>query len=185
MVRHDRPIDHPLESTERVFLRWFSDWFDGDLEFRPAHMLMPGQSSNRSGHRGRSWYVLIADPPSDEIDEAEHAYNVRRELCKGIISIKANILPMCFTNDGEEFVFRLDHVPLEMNYHHCQIEVIRSGKILQRADLDSLPNSDSLARAWKKAKKWFRTQMSSAWTNGDIEYILASEVATGNRKKSN
>lgn len=167
MIRAGRPVDQPLDRSETVFLRWYSDWFEDDGEFRPAQMAMPGQSVNRSGHGGRSWFVLIADPPETADHPEAFQFKARRQLCMGIISMESSILPLRTGEiDGKHFSFRIDHVPEEHNYQHCQIEMI---------DGDTVVTDQ---KNWRKARKWFRTELAKEWRKGRIAYTLRAEVAT-------
>lgn len=168
MIRADRPVDQPLDRTEAVFLRWYSDWFANGGEFLPAAMAMPGQSVNRSGHGGRSWFVLLADPvEKTALAPAEHQQKARRQLCMGIISMESSILPLQTGEiDGKHFTFRIDHVPEDHNYQHCQIEMV---------DGDSIVTDD---KQWRKVRKWFRTELAKEWRTGRIAYLLRAEEAT-------
>jgi len=146
MYRRERGIDERVAPDEYLYYRWFSNWVDSDRRIHADQMKMPDFSANRSGHGGRSWYVLLPEP-NDEQPLA------RRKLCQGIVCFRASEIPLPCVVEERTYVFAVEHDPLEHNYQHCEICVYHEGSRVAKEGR-GLPRSE-----WKQVKKHFRTAM--------------------------
>lgn len=156
--RNKRAVVNQFEDSERLYFIGFSDWIETDGRIRSAFVPIPDMSVNRSGLSGRFWFVLLPEPEYPEDDFAL----TKRRLCKGIARIRACELPNHFVEQDKTYSLRVEHDPLDHNYHHSEIRVLQDGVWIRGKDLST------------EVKKHYRSKISD-----HARVILKPEVSTG------
>lgn len=158
MRRQGRVIVERFTSSEWLYFRWFSDWFETEGQLRSSQVPIPDQSVNRRGCGGRCWFVLVPEP-------ACNVERVHRQLGQGIVAIKVSDIPEEFMDGEQRYSFLVQHDPEDHNYQHCEIRVFG-----QRGRLDK----STIAKA---VKLYYRFEIAKA-----ARLLLRPEVATGRSK---
>lgn len=171
MFRNGRPVDETISPNEYLYFRWFSDHVGSDGKLNQGNIHCPDQSVNRSANRGRCWYVLLPEP-SDDPGRAN------RKLCMGVVRILASDVPSSCEHGGWEFSFRVEHDPIEHNYHHCEIRLYRNGDRLTKNEAGQLKKREK--SALKVAKKFYRDWIYKLYRKKAIGFALKPEVGTNN-----
>jgi hypothetical protein len=115
-----RPISPRFEPSERVAFRFYRNDVGLDGKLKAAAIRPPNQSVNRLGLGGKAWFVLLPAPDCP-------AENRRKQLCMGVVTIAVNQIPSGCAENKKQYLFSVEHDPLDHNYQHCEIRWYEDG----------------------------------------------------------